>query len=49
MKILLDSEQYIVNASVLTAAELHMQHVRCPACAEFGFFLWPSGRTIAEV
>ena len=43
MKILHDSEQYIVNASVLTAANLHMQHVRCPACADFGFFRWPSG------
>ena len=43
MKILHDAEQHIVNASVLKAADLHMQHVRCPACAEFGFFRWPSG------
>ena len=43
MKVLLDSEQFIVNAAVLRAEDLHQQHVRCLACAQFGFFRWPSG------
>jgi len=31
MKILHDAEQHTVNASLLEGADLHMQHVRCPA------------------
>jgi hypothetical protein len=43
MNVLYDSEGYIVNAAVLKPEVLHMQYVRCPACAEFPFFRWPSG------
>ena len=43
MTILRDSDGYIVNAAVLKASDLHQDHVRCPACAKFGFFRWPSG------
>jgi hypothetical protein len=43
MKVLRDSDGYIVNAAVLQPGNIHQDHVRCPACADFAFFRWPSG------
>lgn len=43
MKPVLDDTETILNASVLTAADVVHKRVRCPVCGIFVFKRWPEG------
>ena len=43
MKAQRDPDGTILNAAVLTAAEVTHKQVRCPACMDMVFQMWPEG------
>jgi len=43
MKVQRGSDGTILNAAVLTAAEVAHERVLCPACMDHSFTMWPEG------